>query len=298
MSIWAQQHLTQAELLQVAGASDPASQAVLDALPAILRETLLFPYTQGLNDVARRVHVGRRLRGRRRRCSPTRPTRPSRSSTPRSSAAREAPVAGRVPRRPREAARRRLVRARSRTRWASSSCGSCSRDAAGVDSATAEAAAAGWGGDRVALHRRPGRRDAAWSSTPAGTRTPTRPSSRRPSRASSPKLQAAGRSASILTPEPESRGRRDQRELGRHHGPARERPRPGRLIGLAARLAPRATSTRAPRSRAARARSRASSSPRAPARAASPTAPAAPRPRPARRDRRRGTGSRARSRRR
>ena len=49
MSLWAQQNLTPAELLGVAGSTDPASQAALDAAPPILRETLLWPYTQGLS---------------------------------------------------------------------------------------------------------------------------------------------------------------------------------------------------------------------------------------------------------
>ncbi len=48
MSLWAQQNLTPAQLIQVASAVDPASQAALDAAPPILRETLLWPYTQGL----------------------------------------------------------------------------------------------------------------------------------------------------------------------------------------------------------------------------------------------------------
>ena len=48
MSLWAQQNLAPAELVQLAGATDPASQAALDAAPPILRETLLWPYTTGL----------------------------------------------------------------------------------------------------------------------------------------------------------------------------------------------------------------------------------------------------------
>jgi hypothetical protein len=48
MYLWAQQHLTPLELVEVAGAADPASQEVLDRLPAILRETLMFPYLTGL----------------------------------------------------------------------------------------------------------------------------------------------------------------------------------------------------------------------------------------------------------
>ncbi|HEY4751992.1 MAG TPA: hypothetical protein VIH37_01830, partial [Candidatus Limnocylindrales bacterium] len=49
MSLWAQRNLTSAQLMQVVNAADPASQAALDAAPPILRETLLWPYTQGLS---------------------------------------------------------------------------------------------------------------------------------------------------------------------------------------------------------------------------------------------------------
>lgn len=49
MSLWAQQSLTPAELLAIAGSVDPASQAALAAAPPILRETLMWPYTQGLS---------------------------------------------------------------------------------------------------------------------------------------------------------------------------------------------------------------------------------------------------------
>jgi len=48
MSLWARDNLTPAELITIAGASDPASQAALDATPPILKETLMWPYTQGL----------------------------------------------------------------------------------------------------------------------------------------------------------------------------------------------------------------------------------------------------------
>ena len=49
MSLWAQKNLSPAELVQVAGAADPASQAALNAAPPILRQTLLWPYTAGLS---------------------------------------------------------------------------------------------------------------------------------------------------------------------------------------------------------------------------------------------------------
>ncbi len=48
MTLWAQRYLTLAQLGQVAAtAGDPASQAILDKMPAILREPLLFPYESG-----------------------------------------------------------------------------------------------------------------------------------------------------------------------------------------------------------------------------------------------------------
>jgi hypothetical protein len=48
MSLWAQRYLTPAELSEVAGSVDPASQAILAGMPAILRDPLEFPYLQGL----------------------------------------------------------------------------------------------------------------------------------------------------------------------------------------------------------------------------------------------------------
>lgn len=48
MTLWAQQHLSPAELAQVGAGADPASEAVMARMPTILRETLLFPYTTGL----------------------------------------------------------------------------------------------------------------------------------------------------------------------------------------------------------------------------------------------------------
>jgi hypothetical protein len=48
MSLWAQANLTGDQLAQVVGATDPASQAALDATPPILKEPLLADYTNGL----------------------------------------------------------------------------------------------------------------------------------------------------------------------------------------------------------------------------------------------------------
>jgi hypothetical protein len=48
MSVWAAQYLTPAELVQmVQEASDPEQAAILAAMPAILKDSLLFPYTTG-----------------------------------------------------------------------------------------------------------------------------------------------------------------------------------------------------------------------------------------------------------
>jgi hypothetical protein len=52
MSYWQLKHLTQAEMGQLfAGAADDPSTKALLAMPAILRESLLFPYIQGLTFV-------------------------------------------------------------------------------------------------------------------------------------------------------------------------------------------------------------------------------------------------------
>lgn len=52
MSLWAQQRLSPSETLQLlAESSDPQQTQLLASMPAILRETLLFPYTTGLSFV-------------------------------------------------------------------------------------------------------------------------------------------------------------------------------------------------------------------------------------------------------
>lgn len=48
MSLWAQQQLTPQELGEIGSAADPASEAILERMPAILKDSLLFPYTGGL----------------------------------------------------------------------------------------------------------------------------------------------------------------------------------------------------------------------------------------------------------
>ena len=52
MTYWAQSTLTQEQLVELGEeSSDPEQTAILERMPAILREPLLFPYTGGLNHV-------------------------------------------------------------------------------------------------------------------------------------------------------------------------------------------------------------------------------------------------------
>ena len=81
MTQWAAANLTQDELLAViASGSDPEVQAVLDGTPAILRDTLTFPYTTGFGFVTPIQTAGGwpAVDALFDRC----PSRPSRSSTP------------------------------------------------------------------------------------------------------------------------------------------------------------------------------------------------------------------------
>lgn len=48
MGLWAQANLTAAEFAQVAALADPASEAALAKLPEIVKQTLLFPATSGI----------------------------------------------------------------------------------------------------------------------------------------------------------------------------------------------------------------------------------------------------------
>jgi hypothetical protein len=54
MTKWASENLDQAELLElVKGSTDPVAQALLNGMPAILKETLVYPYTTGLSWIQR-----------------------------------------------------------------------------------------------------------------------------------------------------------------------------------------------------------------------------------------------------
>ncbi len=199
MSIWAQQHLTQAQLLEVAGATDPASQAVLDRLPAILRETLLFPYTQGLSMSLGAFTSGGGYSGVDALFANP-PDSTEQVLHPEKLNPREAPVSVSFP---------DDLAGRLGDGWCvplQDTMGELQvrimlGDAAGADSASAVTAASGWGGDRVALIDGP---DGA-TGVVLDTRWDTDADAGEFATALAgimPKLQAAGRVGSILTPEP------------------------------------------------------------------------------------------------
>jgi hypothetical protein len=153
MTQWAAGNLTQGELLEViSGGSDPAVQAVLDRTPAILRDTLTFPYTTGFGFVAAIQSAGgwpavdalfTRM-----------PTSTEQILHSDKYTAGEAPVAVTIP---------ADLATRLGTGWSvplqdtfgEYQLGLWLREA-GVANADATAAAAGWGGDRLAVMEGPG----------------------------------------------------------------------------------------------------------------------------------------------
>ena len=146
MTQWAAANLSQADLLELlAAGSDPAAQEVMATTPAILRDTLTFPYTTGLgyvsniqskggwdavNDLFKKMPV-----------STEQILHPEKST--------EAPVAVTLP---------ADLKTKLGTGWTAPledtfgelQLGIWLREA-GVPAADATAAAAGWGGDRLAV---------------------------------------------------------------------------------------------------------------------------------------------------
>jgi hypothetical protein len=155
MTQWAAANLSQTDLLELlAAGSDPAVQQVMATTPAILRDTLTFPYTTGLayvsniqstggwgavNDLFKKMPV-----------STEQILHPDKSG--------EAPVAVTLP---------ADVKTKLGTGWTvpledtfgELQLGIWLREA-GVPAAAAAAAAAGWGGDRLAVIEGP---DGAWA---------------------------------------------------------------------------------------------------------------------------------------
>ena len=200
MFLWAQQYLPPDQLLEVAGSADPASQAILDRLPALLKETLMFPYTTGLGlTQGQFVAAGGYSGVDALFANP--PDSTEQVLHPEKLNPREAPI---------EVAFDADLAAKLGTGWCVAlqdtlgefQLGIVLRDAGGVDTATANAAAAGWGGDRVALVGGPDGEmgvalDTRWDTAPDASEFAT---ALGPMLAN---LQASGRSASVLTPAPD-----------------------------------------------------------------------------------------------
>ncbi len=200
MTLWAQQHLTPAEIGQIAAtAADPASQAVLDRMPAILSETLQFPYLSGFT-VALRALGGPGGYANVDALFANPPDSTEQVLHADKLDAREAPVAVAFP---------SDLAGRLGSGWSvplEDTLGEVQleillRDAGGTDSTTSTAAAAGWGGDRVALIQGP----AGATGVVLDTVWDTRADATEFSAAIDGlvgRLRAAGRSANILTPDP------------------------------------------------------------------------------------------------
>ena len=157
MAQWAAGNLGAAELLQILGASaDPQAGAALNRAPAILRAPLEFPYTTGLNFVSAAYGQGQwpavdAFYGRM-------PTSTEQILHPDKYAAAEAPVQVAMP----ADLAKRLGPGWSvplQDTFGELQLGIWLQEG-GVDQTAATAAAAGWGGDRLAVLEGPG---GAWS---------------------------------------------------------------------------------------------------------------------------------------
>ena len=150
MSLWQSQHLTAAEQAQILAQSttDPSTAELL-AMPPILRESLLFPYIQGLTFVAGLVRAGSDWSAVN-AAFKNPPASTEQILHPDKYRAHEQPIATQLP---------ADLAGRMGAGWSSAL-----EDTFGefqfqvwlaqntaIDSATADAAAAGWGGDRIAV---------------------------------------------------------------------------------------------------------------------------------------------------
>jgi hypothetical protein len=157
MSIWQLQNLSQADLGQLLAesAADPGTQVLLDA-PPVLRDSLLFPYTAGLSFVQGLQAGGWQAVNA---AFEKPPASTEQVLHPEKYASGEAPIAVTLP---------ADLPARLGTGWKTSfedtngefSLAVWLRTNTAIDTATANAAAAGWGGDRYALLEGP---NGAWS---------------------------------------------------------------------------------------------------------------------------------------
>jgi hypothetical protein len=197
MSLWAQQHLTPAELSQVATAVDPASEAILAKMPAILKDTLLFPYTQGLQLALGAFQQGGYAGVDQLFANP--PDTTEQLLHPEKLAAREPGVAVTFP---------KDLAGSLGDGWTvalQDTLGEYQLSVLLGDAAGAQApadAAAGWGGDRLAWITGPDDANAAVLDTTWDTEADAAQFAEALSGYVA-KLQAAGRSAAVLTPAPD-----------------------------------------------------------------------------------------------
>ncbi len=156
MTQWAAANLDQAELQElIKSSSDPAAQALMNRMPAILREALVYPYTTGLSWVQREQSTAgwHGVDG----VYTEMPQSTEQILHPEKYAAHESPVAVTLP---------ADLATRLGTGWTiplmdtfgELQTGIWLREG-GVDTAAATDAAAGWGGDRLAVLNGP---DGAW----------------------------------------------------------------------------------------------------------------------------------------
>lgn len=196
MSLWAQAHLTPAQLAEVAGSSDPASQAVLAQMPAILRESLMFPYTAGLSLALADYVKGGFAAVDQQFATP--PDTTEQVLHPDKLASREPAVPVSFP---------ADLATRLGSGWTvpmEDTLGEFQleillRDAGGIAGDVSSTAAAGWGGDRVALVEGPSGAvgvalDTAWDTANDAKEFASALSGL------TGKLKAAGRSVNVLTP--------------------------------------------------------------------------------------------------
>lgn len=146
MSLWSQEHLSFAELLQLVGLAIGPNQAGLDGVPVIVRESLLFPYQVGLTFV-----MDLQLQGGWEAVNAAFAVPPDSTEQiihPEKYAERDEPVRVQLP---------SDLAARIGAGWTRSLDDTLGEFqlgvwlATGADATVARAAAAGWGGDRVQL---------------------------------------------------------------------------------------------------------------------------------------------------
>jgi hypothetical protein len=148
MTLWARDNLTSEQLVAIAGAADPASQAVLDRTPAVLKDPLVAHYSNGFTLAMRAYATGLYAGVDALFANP--PDTTEQVLHPDKLASREPPVIVSLP---------ADLASRLGTGWTVTTQDTLGefkleillRDAGGAVATAAVAAAAGWGGDRVAL---------------------------------------------------------------------------------------------------------------------------------------------------